>query len=102
MKKLLGVLFATLLIAALLPVVACAASSGTCGDNLTWALDDEGTLTISGTGEMWGYSITSVSGSYITTAPWGKHTANLKAIVIESGVTTIGDFAFCNCICKSL
>ena len=32
-----------------------AASSGTCGaegDNLTWELDDEGTLTISGIGEM--------------------------------------------------
>ena len=27
--------------------------SGTCGDNLTWTLSDDGTLTISGTGEMW-------------------------------------------------
>ena len=26
------------------------AASGTCGDNLTWTLDDAGTLTISGTG----------------------------------------------------
>ena len=26
--------------------------SGTCGDNLTWTLDDAGTLTISGTGKM--------------------------------------------------
>ena len=26
--------------------------SGECGDNLTWTLDDEGTLTISGTGPM--------------------------------------------------
>ena len=31
---------------------ACAESSGTCGDNLTWTLNDAGTLTISGTGAM--------------------------------------------------
>ena len=28
------------------------ASGGTCGTNLTWKLDNAGTLTISGTGEM--------------------------------------------------
>ena len=32
-----------------LPITASAATSGTCGDNLTWTLDDSGTLTISGT-----------------------------------------------------
>lgn len=35
-----------------LPNIAWAASSGTCGDNLTWTLDDNGLLTISGAGEM--------------------------------------------------
>ncbi len=29
--------------------------SGTCGDNVSWTLDDEGTLTISGTGDMEDY-----------------------------------------------
>ena len=71
--------------------------SGMCGDNLTWELDEEGTLTISGTGEMRGYSREVFNGSLITTAPWGKHAANLKAVVIESGVTAIGDYAFYNC-----
>ena len=35
---------------------AATVSSGTCGDNLTWTLDDAGTLKISGEGEMteWG------------------------------------------------
>ena len=33
-------------------VVAHAAGSGECGENVTWTLDDTGTLTISGTGEM--------------------------------------------------
>lgn len=39
----------------LAPVIANAAESGICGadgDNLTWTLDDNGTLTISGTGDM--------------------------------------------------
>lgn len=29
--------------------------SGVCGDNLTWTFSDDGTLTISGNGEMWDY-----------------------------------------------
>ena len=56
MKKLWTLaLTACLFVAILLtlPVNARAAEivdSGTCGDNLTWSLDNGGTLTISGTG----------------------------------------------------
>ena len=46
-----------------LPPQAKAATSGTCGDNLTWTLDDSGTLTISGTGEMYEYG-------YYNVPPW--------------------------------
>ena len=38
--------------------IAAEVASGTCGaqgDNLTWTLDDSGTLTISGTGDMADY-----------------------------------------------
>lgn len=56
MKKILKWIF---VLAALAAVFCCvsafAETSGTCGkngDNLTWTLDDEGTLTISGLGEM--------------------------------------------------
>ena len=57
MKKILTtlcVLTLALLCVLLLPTQANAATeaSGTCGDNLTWVLDDAGTLTISGSGEM--------------------------------------------------
>ncbi|MBE6801796.1 MAG: hypothetical protein E7530_02800 [Ruminococcaceae bacterium] len=69
----------------LFTVKAKAANSGTCGENLTWTLDDNGTLTISGTGDMTNFSSPS-------TAPW----SDVTSVVMEEGVTTIGDYAFCN------
>ena len=60
-------------------------ASGRCGDYLTWTLDSEGTLTVSGSGEM-GY--TSWSSAV---------TASIKNVVIEDGVTSIGDEAFSGC-----
>ncbi len=67
-----------------------AASSGTCGENLTWNLDDNGTLTISGTGDMTNYSSSSK-------APWYSVRENIKSIVIENSVTSIGNYAFHYC-----
>ena len=46
-------LLVTLLVT--LPLVGFATESGTCGENLTWTLSDDGVLTISGTGEMEDY-----------------------------------------------
>ena len=63
--------------------------NGTCGGNLTWSMDGSGTLTISGTGEMTNYSLDDV-------APWEAN--EVKAVIIEDGVTSIGDFAFNKCI----
>ena len=62
--------------------------SGTCGDNLTWALDDEGTLTISGTGNMKNYSWNN--------SPFLEN-SSIKKVIIENGVTSIGDQAFRMC-----
>ena len=62
------------------------ASSGTTG-NCRWSLDDNGILTISGTGTMKDYSIGSAS-------PWGTY---VKSVVIQSGVRNIGDYAFDRC-----
>ena len=64
------------------------AKSCSCGKNLTWKLDDEGTLTISGTGNMTNYM------SGVKPAPWSTE---IKAVVIEEGVTSIGSSAFENC-----
>ena len=73
---------------------ASAATSGTCGDNVYWNLDEEtGTLTISGTGEMDdmpNYRDNMFSDDPIT--PWAKD--DIKRVIIEEGVTRIGEYAF--------
>ena len=70
--------------------------SGTDG-NITWTLDGEGTLTISGTGAMWDYSSTYYSGTFATSAPWGQYHKTIKSVVIDNGVQSIGDYAFYGC-----
>ena len=49
-KRILSVVLVLSMMVSFMPIIASAATSGTCGDNLTWTLDDNGTLTISGTG----------------------------------------------------
>ena len=66
---------------------AKAAALGTCGENLTWTLDDEGTLTISGTGDMTQYA----NRNYV---PWRNYVREIVSIVIEEGVTSVGSYSF--------
>ena len=67
-------------------------NSGTCGDNLTWKLDTDGTLTISGTGAMTNYDNGGAS-----FPPWYSQRDEITAVFIGKGITTIGNFAFYNC-----
>ena len=93
-RKIVSVLLCVLLLASLLPVSAFAdtTASGTCGNDLTWTLED-GTLTISGTGKMKDYYPSNND----TTAPWGENCSLIKSVVISDGVTSIGYGAFYNC-----
>ena len=52
MKKTIGVLLAVLMTFSLLPTTAWAAVTGRCGKDATFSLDDNGTVTISGTGHF--------------------------------------------------
>ena len=65
--------------------------TGKCGDNVTYSLDTStGVLTISGTGDMTDYS------GYDNRCPFDRN-SNIKSVIIESGVTSIGDEAFYSC-----
>ncbi len=57
-------------------------TSGSCGENAAWTLDEDGTLTISGTGK-------------VKHSEWESDA--IRKIVIEEGVTGIGMAAFHHC-----
>jgi hypothetical protein len=59
--------------------------AGTCGTGVSWVLVDH-TLTISGAGAMADYGSES--------APWSSYSSRITSVVIESGVTSIGKYAF--------
>lgn len=64
--------------------------TGTCGDNLTWSLNDStGVLNISGTGAMISYT----NGG----APWYSYRSIITSVVIQNGATSIGAYAFSQC-----
>ena len=69
--------------------------SGVCGENLTWNLSSDGTLTISGTGDMYDYSSDGIGG--IPAPPWISHADSISKILIDEGVTSIGSHAFVWC-----
>jgi len=62
--------------------------------NISWSIANN-TLTISGEGEIPNYSYTS---NYISTAPWGAYRDSFTDVIIENGITSIGEYAFYNCI----
>lgn len=63
-------------------------------NNLTWSYNtDTKTLTISGTGAVLEENSHWVWGS----APWSEHAADITKVVINSGVTQIGDYSFYEC-----
>ena len=95
-KRIVSFILAVLLICTLLPTSVFAAdivASGTCGaqgDNLAWTLDSDGTLTISGTGEMHDYNYYYLDNR----TPWFDYNEQIKTVIVKSGVTSIGTYAF--------
>ena len=80
------------MLAAFMPCIHAAqiTDSGACGENLNWTLDSDGALTISGEGDMENYEQTG-------NTPWLDKRETITSIVIEDGVTRIGDYTFCYC-----
>lgn len=90
-QRYVGVIFVFALCVCLLSANAWAeeAASGTCGKNITWSVEN-GVLSLSGEGDM---------AAYIDSAdvPWSAFSGDIKCAVIDSGVMSIGDYAFYGC-----
>ena len=65
------------------------ARSGTCGDNVRWELADR-TLTLSGSGPTYDYV-------YVEEIPWIDYVEDVDFVVIQNGVTRIGEGLFYTC-----
>jgi hypothetical protein len=84
-----AVALAMTLFLAFVTISSTFAQSGTTGP-LTWNINN-GTLTISGEGAMPDYGFSN------NFAPWREYQASIHTVIIETGVTTIGNYAFYPC-----
>lgn len=89
MKKRIFLTLLALLVAALAAFPAGAEeltgeAGGSCGDTMTWSYQD-GTLMITGEGEMYNYG---------QGAPWDEYRDEIKCVSISDGVTYVGACAF--------
>ncbi|MBR1530939.1 MAG: leucine-rich repeat domain-containing protein, partial [Eubacterium sp.] len=94
MKKILSILLSFIMISSITAGIDFSAyaltNRGSCGANVYYTFDDStNTLTISGSGVMADYTFSDLS-------PFSNQTY-IKTIVVEKGITSIGDWAFHNC-----
>ena len=93
MKRIVSLLLTFAMLIGMFPITAWSTESdakgGACGENLEWKLKANGTLIISGTGDMVDYS-------YESSAPWIRSSTDIAVIadVFEGSVTKIGASAF--------
>ncbi len=96
-KRILSLLAATAMAATAvtgaMSVSASEVASGKCGDNVTWTLDSDGVLTLSGEGPMY---FSNDDGYHNTYKDWeySEYASQVKELIVEEGVTTIGPSAF--------
>ena len=108
MKKVISLFLSLTMLLSIVSVVDFSAyadvQTGKLGDNVTYSLDTEtGLLTISGTGDMYDYKLSfhDYNGREYYSSTQLKM-ENIKNIIIESGVTDIGDAVFFNCKIQSI
>ena len=92
MKKVLSVLLVIFMLVTITPVISVSAAavveSGDYGDNVTWVLDDEGVLIMSGVGSMDNHGMPY--------SPFYNRT-DIKQVIIQDGITNVGYSAFQAC-----
>ena len=64
-------------------------TSNYCGNNAQWSFVGD-TLTITGTGKMYNYSLDNLP-------PWYQYRDRICSVIIQSGITSIGSYAFYEC-----
>ena len=74
------------------PPATSATAAGYSGP-LRWALDADGSLTVSGGGPMENYAFADEA----VNSPWWERRAEILSVNIRDGVTTVGDSAFYAC-----
>jgi len=62
-------------------------AGGDCGEHVTWTLNADGVLRVRGTGPMTNYSADHPS-------PWNDKKEKILKIIVDEGVTTIGNYSF--------
>lgn len=90
MKRIVSLILAFAMLIGMLPMTAWAAepiASGVYDNNFTWELT-EGVLTIYGEGEM---------APCYSEAPWLPYSEEIKSVVFQDGITTIGEQSFTQC-----
>lgn len=66
-------------------------TSGKCGENVTWSYNKANqSLYISGTGDMESYE-------FLSSVPWYYYCSDIVSVVIQKGVTSVGEYAFSYC-----
>ncbi|MBQ9880006.1 MAG: leucine-rich repeat protein [Clostridia bacterium] len=107
-KRVLSFILSAVMLLTMIPVGVFGAEiidSGKCGISVTWTLDSDGLLTISGTGEMDSHPypkdsvVSVVIGNGVTSIGDSAfyECSGLTSVTIGNGVTSIGDYAFYRC-----
>ena len=102
MKKVISLFLSLTMLLSIVSVVDFSAyadvETGRLGSNVTYSLDTStGLLTISGTGAMYNYTMTMTSSGSNCSSPFYNN-RQIKRVIIESGVTSVGNYAFCACM----
>ncbi len=93
----LALLLSVLMVISCMPLsfAASVVVSGTCGYNLTFSIDSDGVMTISGEGKLGGNSVYVGGEDYDWYEIFSKY--SVKTLIIETGITSIGSNAFFEC-----
>ncbi len=107
-KRLLSILLTVLLllgtVAFALPAAAETPDAGFCGvegaeESVGWSIDENGALTITGTGAIRAYGhdhLYDANYTLYSLAPWQR--LDVTSVTVGSGVTNIPDYLFINCV----